>query len=218
MDILLVAATRFEIEPFLRQLGNKQSPLNRHDIDVLITGVGQVNTTYSLTIKLMDKKPGLVIQAGIAGAFTDRLPLGETVFIRQDAFGDLGTEEKQHFTTIFDAGFADKNEPPFSNGWLINTNTSIFDTSNLKTVNGITINKISDSLLQQQQLVQQFDADAESMEGAAFHYVCLRQQVSFLQIRSISNAVGERDKTKWAMKEAVNNLNNELEKILVNLP
>ena len=52
------------------------------------------------------------------------------------------------------------------------------------------------------------------MEGAALHYVCLQQSVPFLQIRSISNEVGERDKSKWRMKEAVENLNTELIKLI----
>jgi futalosine hydrolase len=34
--------------------------------------------------------------------------------------------------------------------------------------------------------------------------------VPFIQIRSISNYVGERDKTKWKMKEAIENLNQTL--------
>ena len=54
------------------------------------------------------------------------------------------------------------------------------------------------------------------MECAALHYVCLQQNVPFLQIRSVSNEVGERDKSKWKIKEAVENLNNELIKILNN--
>ena len=42
----------------------------------------------------------------------------------------------------------------------------------------------------------------ESMEGAALHYVCLMEKIPFLQIRSISNYIGERDKKKWNMKDA----------------
>ena len=64
---------------------------------------------------------------------------------------------------------------------------------------------------------EKFSADIETMEGAAFHYVCLHQQINFLQLRSISNIVGERDKTKWKTKEAINNLNDELFKIIKNL-
>ena len=61
---------------------------------------------------------------------------------------------------------------------------------------------------------EKFGADIESMEGAAFHYVCLQQKIKFLQLRSISNVAGERDKTKWMMKEAINNLNIELKNLV----
>ena len=47
------------------------------------------------------------------------------------------------------------------------------------------------------------------MEGAAFHYVCLQENIPFVQLRAISNFVGERDKSKWLMKEAIENLNRE---------
>lgn len=52
------------------------------------------------------------------------------------------------------------------------------------------------------------------MEGAALHYVCLIEKIPFMQIRSLSNFVGERDKSKWRMKEAITNLNKELETLL----
>ena len=50
----------------------------------------------------------------------------------------------------------------------------------------------------------------ESMEGAALHYVCLMEKIPFLQIRSISNLIGERDKTRWKIKEAMKSLNETL--------
>jgi futalosine hydrolase len=87
--------------------------------------------------------------------------------------------------------------------------------SDLPKVKAITINKVSDSELQKQQFMQTFNANIEIMEGAALHYVCLQENIPFLQIRSISNHVGERDKTKWKIKEAIENLNAELQ-ILIN--
>jgi len=48
------------------------------------------------------------------------------------------------------------------------------------------------------------------MEGAALHYVCNDLQVPYIQLRTISNMVGERDKTRWKMKEALLGLNNTL--------
>lgn len=51
------------------------------------------------------------------------------------------------------------------------------------------------------------------MEGAAFFYVCIQEKVPFIEIRSVSNEVGERDRTKWniplaldSLKEAMKNL------------
>jgi futalosine hydrolase len=70
--------------------------------------------------------------------------------------------------------------------------------------------------LQNKMIREKFLPDIESMEGAAFHYVCLQQKNNFLQLRSISNRVGERDKSKWKLKESIENLNKELLKIIEN--
>ncbi len=55
-------------------------------------------------------------------------------------------------------------------------------------------------------MLEKFGAEVESMEGAAFHYVCLQQKINFLQLRSISNRVGERDKSKWKLKRQLKTL------------
>jgi futalosine hydrolase len=215
MSILLTAATTFEIEPTLQLLEKRGFVLNRNSVEVLITGIGPVAATYLLTSTLIEKKPHLVIQAGIAGAFSfAELSPGQTVFVKYDAFGDAGMEEKGIFTSIFDAGFAGKNHFPFTDGWLINPHPLLNNTS-LPVVRSVTINKVSDSMIQKQQLTQNFSPQTETMEGAALHYVCLQQGVPFLQLRSISNEVGERDKSKWKTTEAVEHLNSELQKLLL---
>jgi nucleoside phosphorylase len=38
-----------------------------------------------------------VIQAGIAGAFSHDIQLGQTLVVKQDCFADLGIEEKEKF-------------------------------------------------------------------------------------------------------------------------
>lgn len=204
MNLLIVAATQFEIESFLKEKNNAE---------ILITGVGIPATIFHLTKKLLEKKYDLVIQAGIAGTFNERFNLAETILVKEDAFADLGIEEKGKFKTLFETGFLDKNDFPYTNGWLIN-NHPFFEKNKLPVVKGITVNKISDDHFGNQSNKQNFSADIESMEGAAFHYVCLQQKINFLQLRSISNVVGERDKTKWKVKKAIENLNNELLKII----
>ncbi len=204
MKILIVAATLQEIQSFV----------NLHnDIDILICGVGIPLTVYHLTNKLLQQKYDLVIQAGIGGSFSKKIKAGDVVAIAQDTFGDIGVEENKKFKTIFQMGFGDENKFPFKKGWLIN-NSEILHASPLKKAKAVTINKITDRKKQTKQLKAIFDAEIESMEGAAFHFVCLQQNVQFLQIRCISNKVGERDKTKWEVTKAIINLNQELIKLV----
>ena len=200
MRILLTAATKFEIEPFLAD--NKE-------VEILITGVGVPATMYYLQNKLQQKTYDLVIQAGIAGTFHQNIELGEVVLVKQDTFADIGMEEQGNFKTIFDAGFADKDAFPFSNGWLVNSNNH-FQHSILRQVDAITVNKVSDSMLQKQQAILHFSPAIESMEGAALHFVCLQENIPFIQIRCVSNTVGERDKSRWKIKEAIEHLNKEI--------
>ncbi len=40
------------------------------------------------------------------------------------------------------------------------------------------------------------------------------EKTPFIQLRSISNYIAERNKTKWNMKTAICNLNNELIKLV----
>ena len=58
-------------------------------------------------------------------------------------------------------------------------------------------------------------SNIETMEGAALHYVCLSERIPFLQLRCVSNYVGERDKSKWALREAIMNLNIELQRLII---
>jgi len=207
MQILLLAATEQEIRPFTEA---------NTGIDVLVSGVGLPSAMYHLQKRMQQLDYDLIIQAGIAGSFSRKIELGQTVWVRQDTFGDLGTEEKEKFSSIFDSGLAGKNEFPFTDGWLVNNNelTKKIDPNS---VTAVTVNKVTDSELQEQQIIKRFDPDIESMEGAALHYVCLQENIPFLQLRAISNFVGERDKTKWKMKEAINNLNTELLKLITGL-
>jgi len=48
------------------------------------------------------------------------------------------------------------------------------------------------------------------MEGAAFFAGCERANGDFIQIRTVSNYVEKRDKSKWEMPLAIKNLNDFL--------
>jgi futalosine hydrolase len=212
MNCLLVAATPIEISPFLHYLqslnGNKKGLLN--DTDVLITGIGLTAATYSIAKRLHISKPGLVIQAGVAGCFSKKIPLGAVMAVQQDCIADQSVVELNTLKTLFNLKLVPQNMFPFKKGWLVNPDKALLKSTGLKTVQGISVNEITTSKQKIRFYEETFNPVVESMEGAALHYTCLMEKVPFLQLRSTSNYIGERNKKNWDMKTAVTNLNNQL--------
>lgn len=190
--ILLIAATQQEILPYLQTTPHH---------DVLITGVGIPSTIFRLTRQLAHHHYDIVIQAGIAGAFENSFATaGNVVQVTSDAFGDLGAFENGAFSDL------QQMKLSLDPVWLNGTNTQ----TGLPEAKGITVQTVTNDAGILEALTHKWGADVESMEGAAGAYVCREKQVPFVQIRAISNKVGERDKNGWTTDEAISNLNNAL--------
>ena len=211
MQILVVSATEFEIKPFI--LSNFTSAGEGNTVDILITGVGIASAIYRLTKAVLKKKYDVIIQAGIAGTFTKKIKPGDVVYIEQDCFADIGAKVKGKIISLSDMGFEHRDEHPYINGWLVNPWQMPLNTS-LRKATGITIATITDDKKHIKQLLKKLRPAVESMEGAALHYICLQQNIPFIQLRAISNKVGERDKRKWKIKKSISDLNKELIKLI----
>lgn len=214
MQILVVSATKFEINPFI--LSGSNSAEEDNTIDILITGVGIASALFRLTKAAMVKKYDVIIQAGIAGSFTKKIRPGDVVYIKQDCFADIGAKIKGKVISLADMGFENGNEHPYINGWLVNP-WEVQSNTSLKKATGITITTITDDKKHIKQLLKKLGPEVESMEGAALHYICLQQNIPFIQLRAISNTVGERDKRKWKIKKSISNLNKELIELINNI-
>ena len=207
MSILIAAATKMEIQTFL--------DLNP-DAEYLITGVGAVATVFQLMNRIESNKYDFIIQVGLAGTYSNELILGESVIVERDCFADLAVWENKKIISVYDLGLTNSNESPFENGWLVNHKVSFHSTQSKK-VKGVTVNLLTDDLNYVAEMKLKHNAEVESMEGAALHYVCLQKNIPFLQIRGISNKVGERDKSKWNLKEAIQSSNQLLNDIYSSL-
>lgn len=197
---LLVAATAAEIAPFLAALDKEAS---KNTIDVLITGVGMVATAFHLGEKLSTNTYDFAINVGIGGAVSKDLALGELVFVAQDLFYELGAEDDKDFLPIDQLGFGKSTFsaiPGVASTWY----------SKLKCVNGVTVNKVHGNEESICRLKERADVAVESMEGAAFYYACDAVSLPSIQVRAISNYVEKRDRGKWQIGLAVNNLNSWL--------
>ena len=210
MEILVVSATVFEIAPLLKELkvsiGEKVISSYRyknHQISFLITGIGIAQTSFYLGKYLTDKYD-LVINAGICGSFTYKYTIGQVVRINKDCFADLGAEDNEDFLSIkklkLPGSYDVKSEYAFKHPIL----------KKLKPVRGVTVNTVHGNKVSIKKFLLHTKADVESMEGAAFLFACNQNATKSVQIRSVSNYVERRDKSKWNIPFAIDSLNNYL--------
>ncbi|HXB40947.1 MAG TPA: futalosine hydrolase [Bacteroidia bacterium] len=211
MNILIVSATKLEIASFLEEIGAgadnsvlSSNPYKSHKIDVLITGVGIAQTGFYLG-KYLSKKYDLVINAGICGSFNRNLRLGEVVNITEDYFADLGAEDDEKFLSVSELSLP---------GAYYVKNETLFTLENVKQVRGVTVNTTHGSENSIKKFTSRIKADTESMEGAAFLWACNNEKVKCIQLRSVSNYVEKRDRSKWEIAKAINSLNEILIKLI----
>ena len=95
---------------------------------------------------------------------------------------------------------------------LVNTEAGAFDF--LPRAKGITVNTVHGDTAGISEVQELNSADIETMESAAFFYCCIKEEVPFLALRAISNIVEPRDRSKWNIPLAVNNLNAQLVELL----
>jgi futalosine hydrolase len=207
MHLLLMSATDLEITETATWLSNHALDLNALRPKLLISGIGQLQTAYALQNRIRLERPGLVIQAGIGGGPAND-DIGTVYAIGSEQIADLGVMEKTGFTNIFEMGLENPNRFPFRDGRLDNPYKSLIEWTGLPVIDGITVNGIrsSDPVDFQRNPARV----VESMEGAALHYVCLMEKVPFVQIRAVSNKTGDRDKSRWKIKESLKNLHREV--------
>jgi futalosine hydrolase len=215
MRVFITAATVGEWMPCFLQIDKLYTEKSkRFKVYFHQSGVGMMATSFSLTKLIMEEKPDLLIQVGMAGCFNTSIPLGKVVVVEKDFAGDLGVEENGKWRDFFSLKLEKTNYPPYEKASLPNHHVEKLNLLKLKTVTGITVNEITTRKERIKQLVKKYEPVTESMEGAALHYTCRCTNTPFLQMRCLSNYISERDKSKWMIKESLENLNSALLKYI----
>jgi len=207
-NILIVAATAFEIAPLLEYAeivpGNTPAIVRgNHNTSVLITGVGMVNMAYAMG-KVAGDTYDLIINAGVCGAFNQTLTNGTVVSVTIDVLSEMGAEDGDSFISYKDLNLGGTDA--YSGKQLIDNNLL----RSLPKTKGITVNTVHGNTASIAKIVALHQPDVESMEGAAFFRACENLPGDYLQVRAISNRVEKRDKSKWEMSLAIRNLNTWL--------
>lgn len=213
MKILITAATDREMNFFRRELALDEAK----KLSLAVTGVGLLSTMYNLIKVTQESNPDIIIQLGIAGTFSNEIAVGKAFAVKTECTAEMGVWENEKYTDIFDMGLVAESEPPYEQKKLINPHIHLLSAAGVLSVNAITVNRITTNPEDIALYKHHYNLDIESMEGAALHYIGLSAQIPFIQIRGISNLVGERNKNHWRIGEAMDSAVNACKNILTQL-
>ncbi|PZF89245.1 futalosine hydrolase [Micromonospora deserti] len=147
-----------------------------------------------------------VVSAGVAGGFTGRVEVGGMVLGTRAVAADLGAESPEGFIPVDELGM-----PPE----LLGGGTSIAADPELLaalyaalpdatlgpvlTVNTVTGTAASTDALRRRHP----EAVAEAMEGYGVAVAAMHAALPFVELRTVSNPIGPRDRDAWRIREAL---------------
>ena len=221
MRPLLVCATAMELASFLdgRPHGKEQGPAGPTHFalggaDLLITGPGIANTIHGISVYLSRQLtlgnglPTPMVNLGIAGGFGHFSP-GDVAMASCCIDIHTGVEKGAfpHNSLPFD--LIPGQEPTRQGRYpveplLLEQWRSRLTDRGITSRTGpiLTLSSISGTPSRVAELEDAFSPVAEAMEGAAVAHVAALYQLPFLEIRTLSNAAGERDKSRWDIPSA----------------
>jgi futalosine hydrolase len=218
MKFLLVAATEAEADALRNIPGVKKTPegFKQGDIEIylLVTGVGSAATSWSMMKWLSaNPKPDIAVNIGIAGSYRDDIIVGDVITPVSDCFADTGVETEEGFLTLYEAGMG---ESILKNGRIVANNKYVSMITKIsRPVAGITVNTTTGTPGTIDRMLKKFNPDIETMEGATFFYICLREKIPFVALRAISNRIEPGSRGKWDIPLAINNLSERFNDFLL---
>ncbi|MFD8782305.1 futalosine hydrolase [Kitasatospora sp. NPDC059599] len=208
--LLVVVAVAAEAEAVLRGLpgGSAAVPLPGGTlqralgapVDVLAAGVGPAAAAAATSAALAAHPYALAVSAGIAGGFAPHAPVGATVVADAVVAADLGAETPEGFADVTELGFGTvRHTPPPAAVALVAQALAGAVTGPVLTVSTVTGSAERAAVL----AARHPGAAAEAMEGFGVAEAAARHGVPALELRTVSNPVGPRDRAAWRIGEAL---------------
>ena len=173
-------------------------PLNTA-ADMAVCGVGLLDFSVNLARILSQGIYDRVFQVGICGAYPGRdIEVGEVVRVDSEIVGDLGVQDRNgHFVPWGDVCGSPATYAGDSPRFLT------LPLATIRSVSGVSVNCCTGTAYLASRRSALFEADVETMEGAACFAVCKRFGVSCYQFRAVSNIATDRDISTWKIEEAL---------------
>ena len=209
--VLIVTAVEVERQAIVRGLGlPEQQPFEESlatddRVVVAAAGVGVAAAAAAsaryLTVAEMAGQPfQAVINAGIAGGFADRVDVGGVVIGSRSIAADLGADSPDGFINLDDLGFGSSTVT--ADGDLLNALRAVLPAARVGDV--LTLSTVTGTTAAMESLTRRHpDALAEAMEGYGVATAAAQARADFVELRTISNPVGPRDRAAWRIPAAL---------------
>ena len=192
-------------------------------VALLVTGCDKANAAHVLTCLLQAHRPRLVLQSGVGGGFARAgVGIGDVVVATSEAYGDTGSStpegwmgmDRLGLPLVEDGARTCFNEFPLDPGLVAAVVEVLVEgagspdppaaTEASRVVPGpfLTLSRVTGTDGEAAELEHRWHPVAESMEGAAAAQVCALYGVPFLEVRGVSNLVGDRDREAWDLPGA----------------
>jgi futalosine hydrolase len=181
--ILVVCALRAELRTFAPRPG----------VDVLECGVGPVEAAAVTARALAGGRYEAALNAGIGGAFRGRVPplkVGDALLVAEEYLADLGLEGGETLTLPDGAQLFERAR---ASAALLKKCSEL----PLRVGRGLTVSQVTATQATAERFERRYGADVESMEGFSFLRAAELAGVEALEIRGISNYVGDRYESEW---------------------
>ena len=147
-----------------------------------------------------------VVSAGVAGGFTGRAEVGDTVLGTASIAADLGAESPDGFIPVDELGMplallgAGSRMP--ADPSLLAALRAALPTATAGPV--LTVSTVTGTTASTDELRRRHpEAVAEAMEGYGVAVAAAQAGVPFAELRTISNPIGPRDRDAWRLREAL---------------
>ena len=209
MNVLIVVATPGEAER-----------LSELPARLVVCGVGPVAAALATQRALLaGPVPGLVVSAGIGGAFArpGGLQPGQAAVASEMLHGDLGAWDGPAFLDFTALGLSVQPEGPANPGRFPAWAGSTALAARLGVACGpfVTVSGVTGSLERAEALKGRFPGVLiEGMEGAGVAQAAALLGVPCTEVRGVSNYVGPRDRASWQIGPALSALHSALSGLL----
>ena len=229
--LLLVTATLQEMRAVLAPFGGASNLVTLQprvlraggqSFVLLVTGVGPLNAAMALgRVVGSDLTVRGVVNLGIAGSFDCRtLPVLGRVVVQEEIWPEIGLRTASGLDLqALCTGLGEGQEALVQNRLDLTPEAAarrlgLTLPGHWAHVKSLTVAGVTGTPAEAERLAGRYGVHTENMEGFALAWVSLREGLPFLEVRSVSNQVGSRNKRDWDIQGSLSGL-GEMSRLLL---